>query len=83
MPKKSSRVCFRILEKINSHVMEILYTSLWHRDRDRNEQDEELKQKIEMLNWITPDLIELPDHECTYDEGMWQIAVNYIKEMEQ
>ena len=69
--------------RVSEYVMRKLYSTIWTKDSLTSPEDKAYSEKQQMLTWVEPQHIDLPDAPRTVNKPMWGVSANFLKLIEE
>ena len=71
------------VKRVSNYIMRRLHQTVWHADRIKNADDMEYYGKIQKLDWVTPDYLDLPEAEHTVNWAMWKVCTEELDQVQR
>ena len=65
--------------RLSTMIMRRLYSTFWHRDRIITEEDLKHYKKVDDLQFVRPDQLDLPEASQTVNWTMWQLSIDQLR----
>ena len=83
MPSIADAKVNEYVKRVSNYVLRRLHQTVWHADRVKNEDDVAYHQKIQNLQWVTPEYLDLPEVKDTVNWPMWNVCIDELHQMER